>query len=80
MKTFAAALLSVLLLSLEVLAATPEADLAQVQTTTEALFTPGLDLAEVKLAIDRMVDPTVNRDAGLREIDRMAIDVAAMAA
>lgn len=79
MKTFAAALLSVLFLSVEVLAAPPEADLAQVQTTTEALFTPGLDLAEVKLAIDRMVDPTVNRDAGLREIDRMANAVAAMA-
>jgi len=79
MKTFAAALLSVLFLSVEVLAASPEADLAQVQTTTEALFTPGLDLADVKLAIDHLVDPTVNRDAGLREIDRMASDVAAMA-
>lgn len=79
MKTFAAVLLSVLFLSVEVLAAPPEADFAQVQTTTEALFTSGLDLADVKLAIDRMVDPTVNRDAGLREIDRMASDVAAMA-
>ncbi len=78
MKTLAAALLFTFLLCVEVLATPPEADLAQVWTATEALFSPGLDLAEVKLAVDRMVDPTVNREVVLREIDHMTNDVAAM--
>lgn len=37
-----------------------------------------LDLGRVKLTIDKMIDPTINVDAGLRQIDDMAAKVRAM--
>lgn len=60
-------------------AASDDAAIATLQAETEALFKPGRDLAEVKLAIDHMVDPTVDVEAGLAAIDRMAGEVQAMA-
>lgn len=75
MRLLAACALSLFLFSTEALAVSPDDDLSQLRADTEALFQTGRDMAEVKLSIDRMVDPTVNIEAGLAEIDRMADDV-----
>lgn len=37
-----------------------------------------MDLARIKLTIDKMIDPSINVDAGVKQIDGMAAQVHAM--
>lgn len=37
-----------------------------------------IDLARIKLTIDKMIDPSIDVDAGLRQIDEMAVQVRSM--
>ncbi|MBY5531549.1 transglutaminase-like domain-containing protein [Rhizobium leguminosarum] len=46
--------------------------------TIEALFAPERDLADVKLSVDHMIDASVNAEAGIAMIDRMAGEVKSM--
>ncbi len=46
--------------------------------TIEALFAPERDLADVKFSVDHMIDASVNTEAGIAMIDRMAREVKSM--
>ena len=79
MRLFAVCLLSLFLFPPGAFAASSEEDLSRLRADTEALFQAGRDIAEVKLSIDRMIDRTVDVDAGLVQIEQMTGELRAMA-
>lgn len=56
-----------------------DAETRELQAQTEALFRPGHDLTYVKLTIDHMIDPAVNIDGGLEQIDQMTKEASSLA-
>jgi regulator of sirC expression with transglutaminase-like and TPR domain len=47
----------------------------QLESQVEALFAGNRDMADIKLTIDRMTEPSVDIAKGLKDIDRMEVDL-----
>jgi regulator of sirC expression with transglutaminase-like and TPR domain len=61
------------------LAQTPAATNVESAVVSKLLKQDQVDLARFKLTIDKLIDPSIDIDAGLREIDRLAAEVTKLA-